>query len=110
MTKKIADAMRRERGGSRTAPRRRTLPPPRRTSPRGALRGWGVVNLAVGAREERETWVMLSLGVEAELEEIKKRFTDLSKQLQAGHRQVGGSQGGLCPAPGSCPCKAGGQG
>ena len=31
--KKIGDAMRSERGGSRMAPRRRTSPPPRRTSP-----------------------------------------------------------------------------
>ena len=54
--KKIGNAMRKERGGSRTAPRRRTSPPPRRTSPptrttspgsRGA--GSGVVG-----RKERE--------------------------------------------------------
>ena len=89
--KKIADAMRRERGGSRTAPRRRTSPSPRRTSPpprrtspgrtRGAPGGRGGVGSGAGGREEREARKVLRLEAGAGLKEVRKRVADLSKQL-----------------------------
>ena len=66
--KKIGDAMRRERGGRRTAPRRRTSPPPRRSSPpprrtspgrtRGAPVGRGGVGSGAGGTSLRITFVI----------------------------------------------------
>ena len=62
--KRIGDAMRREMGDRRTAPRRRPSPPPRRGSPpprrtspgrtRGAPGGRGGLGSGAGGRDERE--------------------------------------------------------